>query len=179
LRALARILIAAAGATYGPRFERLERLYAAMTRGPGDEAWRDSTLHGCHVIAAEDSFLICREAVAITDSVTLAGGERVLWDGRFHIALPPGIPDRLQIGRLTAAAWKTVRAARHKTENVPHLRYEVRAGLPMISDSAGVVALPWAAYVRPDANSWLNAPILCAFARPTPGFGAEAAPRGA
>jgi tRNA(Ile)-lysidine synthase len=182
LRALARILIAAAGAAYGPRFERLERLYTAMARGPGDETWRDATLHGCHIIAAGNDFLICREAVAITDSVTLAGGERTLWDGRFHIALPPDIPGHLQVGRLTAAAWKTVRDARHKTEhkpeNVPHLRYEVRAGLPMISDNAGVVALPWAAYVRPDANSWLKTPILCEFVQLTPDFGAECTKRG-
>ncbi|HEX4534525.1 MAG TPA: tRNA lysidine(34) synthetase TilS [Rhizomicrobium sp.] len=46
LRALASVLMTVSGLAYRPRFERLERLYGAITDGPLKAA---ATLHGCRI----------------------------------------------------------------------------------------------------------------------------------
>ncbi|MEQ9447352.1 MAG: tRNA lysidine(34) synthetase TilS, partial [Rhodospirillaceae bacterium] len=74
LRALARVLIAASGAVYGPRFERLERLYDSFSSGP----WRDATLHGCLIMRDGRELVFVREAAQITEEREIQIGETVI-----------------------------------------------------------------------------------------------------
>ena len=59
LRCLARCLCQVSGAHYPPRFERLSRLYQALSTAD----WWDRTLHGCQVRVADSCLDISLEAV--------------------------------------------------------------------------------------------------------------------
>lgn len=163
LRALTRVLTTTAGEIYGPRFERLERLYGSMIAGP----WRDSTLHGCHIMRDGTEILICREADAITEDVRVNAGETVLWDRRFSIGVPHSAPCALVVCRLTAPSWKLVTAG----GNVPAIHPAIRAGMPMMTDEQGLAAVPWAGYVRADLRLQLKEPIFWGFAPSLTEFG--------
>jgi len=153
LRALARLLVTVGGGVYGPRLERLERLYGALCRhGRGGAADRGRTLAGCRilpaprVLGAGTRLLICREPAAIAEPAALDRGPRVHWDGRYLVAAGPRCRG-LNIGRLGRAGWaELVRAA-------PELRKTripgaVRPSLPAIRDRNGLVAVPHLGYLR-------------------------------
>lgn len=86
LRALARLLQAIGGDPLPPRLERLERLLAGL-RGKTPEP---ATLHRCMLRPdkAGTQMLVCREARHLPDPIKLMPGSRLLWDGRFEIAVP-------------------------------------------------------------------------------------------
>lgn len=159
LRALARILITASGATFGPRFERLQRLHAALCAGP----WRDATLHGCHIARDGNAILICRESAAIDNECSVRSGETVTWDRRFRIEVPSGERDgdamTFVVRRLSPDAWKQVTVA----ADVAHVPRLIRDSLPMLTDGQGLAAVPWAPYIRSDLQSRLKGPILWGF----------------
>jgi tRNA(Ile)-lysidine synthase len=156
LRALARILITASGAEFGPRFERLQRLHAALCSGP----WRDATLHGCHVVREGNAVTICRESAAIETECSVRSGETVTWDRRFRIAVPPGDDLSFVVRRLTPEAWKQASTAAAIAQ-VPRM---IRDSLPMLTDSQGLAAVPWALYIRSDLQSRLKGQVLWGFA---------------
>ena len=156
LRALARLLMAVSGQTYGPRFERLSRLYGALTAGP----WRDATLHGCHIVRDGTEVMICREAAAIRENREVNPGDTVLWDGRFRVHLPQQAGQSFHIRHITPSAWKPV--ANEITE-MPVPGSLVRAGMPMLVDGSGTAAVPWIGYIRDNLKSQLSEPISCRF----------------
>jgi len=146
LRSLARVLTAAGGQEYGPRFESLERLYARLTAGP----WRDATLHGCLIGREGDLLVVRREPVQITDEKTLTGTSSIVWDGRFKISLvverSAGI---FTLSRLASVGDRSqlCEAARAMLAEIPA---RVQSGLPALYDASGLAALPHARYVRAD-----------------------------
>ncbi len=151
LRALGGLLTAAGGQTYGPRFESLTRIANGMRKGP----WRDSTLHGCVISRDADCILICRETAAIDHQVRADAGVPVLWDGRFRITLPSGLPG----GPFRIAAWNGADSQAHLAD----LPARLRAGLPAVYDAFGLAALPHAGYLRADlARGGLEPPdVAC------------------
>jgi tRNA(Ile)-lysidine synthase len=154
LRALAHVLKAASGAAYGPRFENLERLFMAMTRGP----WRDATLHGCVVARDGTGVVIFREAAAVAGEAPLRPA--MLWDGRFQLQAPFADTAGMIVTRVGAAAWR----AMAETMTPPDIQPHVRAALPMIADAHGIVAIPNAGFIRADMEQRLKSPILSVFA---------------
>lgn len=136
LRAVAAILKAASGQIYPPRFERLQRLYDALCRGP----WRDATLHGCRVVRHGAHVLFYREAAQIEDAQSLVEGRAILWDGRFRVKLT-GARTGYQVARFVPAD------APELLRDVPTA---IRQALPAVLDSHGLAVLPHANYVRAD-----------------------------
>lgn len=151
LRVLARLLTAAGGQVYGPRFDSLTRIAGRMRKGP----WRDSTLHGCVVARDADCFVIHREAAQIDHVAAAVPGQPVVWDGRFRVTLPAGLDG----GPFRIAAWAGAEA-REKLADVPA---RLRASLPAVYDSSGLAAAPHAGYLRADlARSGLEPPdVAC------------------
>lgn len=145
LRALARLLVAAGGQSYGPRFESLARLYARLGAGP----WKDTTLHGCLVCREGKLLMIMRESAQITDEQALVGHESVIWDERFRLTLAVDVPTatfsvkRLQ-GDDQQALPESVRSA---WGEIP---FRVRPTLPVVFDVRGIAAIPHLDYTRVD-----------------------------
>ena len=155
LRALSRLLTAAGGQIYGPRFESLTRLAQQMRHGP----WRDATLHGC-IIAREGAgesscILIHREPAQIDHAPPLSAGQTVVWDGRFRIRMPANMPG----GPFRIAGWKPEESFAGPSDAPPRLR----ASLPAVYDSFGMAALPHTGALRADlAVSGVEPPdVVC------------------
>jgi len=149
LRALARVLITVGGAEYGPRLESLERLYGRISAG----LTAGATLGGCRVLPRRDGLLVVREARNLP-VVRLDAGQRLLWDGRFDIALGRVRGGReigeYALGALEAAGWAEVRAA-VPAAAAARIPASARAGLPALRDLRGVLAVPQLAYRRPNS----------------------------
>jgi tRNA(Ile)-lysidine synthase len=154
LRALSRVLAVVGGAAYGPRFERLARLYHEIAG-----SCRARTLGGCTIRRARSgTLLICREPAAQGPPMTLSGPGTVLWDGRFRIELTAEIggPKRasLTLGPLGGDGWARIKTdaagfagiARGRLRALPGV---VKLGLPALSDRRGVVEVPHLGYRRP------------------------------
>jgi tRNA(Ile)-lysidine synthase len=153
LRALSRVLSAVGGSPYGPRFVRLERLYAEI-RGP----CRPRTLGGCAVRKARGaSLLVCREPAAQAAPVAVFRPGVLRWDGRFHVRLSAvggaAKGAGMTLGPLGAEDWARIKAdaggfdmarARARLD----LPATVRAGLPALRDAAGVTEVPHLGYRR-------------------------------
>ncbi len=146
LRALSRLLTAAGGQAYGPRFESLTRLYGRMTSGP----WADATLHGCFIARDGGDVVISREAAQITEDTTLEANTSVIWDGRFKLSLAVSnaAPD-FTISRLGATADLTALSdiERARLDDIPA---RVRVTLPALFDANGLAALPHVGFTRGD-----------------------------
>jgi len=146
LRALARLLTAAGGQAYGPRFESLTRLYGRITSGP----WADATLHGCLISRDCGDVVISREAAQITEDKTLAANASVTWDGRFKLSLAiDGVAALFTISRLGRAADLSALSEFHRAK-LGDIPARVRATLPVLFDSQGLAALPHVGYTRTD-----------------------------
>jgi len=88
LRILAACLKRVSGAIYGPRYERLDRLFGAILE---DEIGGGETLHGCRLVPTEGRILVAREYRAAKEAVLDLGGEgsaQSLWDERFYFEAP-------------------------------------------------------------------------------------------
>ena len=155
LRALAQVLMAAAGAEFGPRFDALGGLYRRLARGP----WRDATLHGCQVQREGEAIVVLREASAITDVQMLAPGGEVRWDGRFMLRSPASAPCTFRVSAMTAAGWGAL-----KRESGLRVSPALRAGLPLLSDERGPAAVPSVDFLRDDLRLGLGKhAIQCVF----------------
>jgi tRNA(Ile)-lysidine synthase len=135
LRALAAVLACVAGAAYPPRLDGIERLLAELCGGLA----RGRTLGGCLVAPRRAGVLVCREPEAVAPPVLALPGERVTWDRRFVVCLPPGAPPEWSVGALGA-------------DRVPACALDVpgaaRPTLPALRDRDGVVAVPRLGFFR-------------------------------
>ena len=94
LRALARAVSCIGGQAYGPRLERLMRLYERLcATGGGPGLGRGRTLSGCRILPARRidgdpsrHVLVVREPAAVAPPLPWRPGEAVSWDGRFRFA---------------------------------------------------------------------------------------------
>lgn len=144
LRALARLLTAAGGQTYGPRFENLARLHAALTSGP----WSDATLHGCMVSREGPMLVVAREPAHIDDEKILRGNGNVIWDARFNLTLAVDDPAAtFTVSRLSSRVTVLPESLREGLAAIPS---RVRESLPALFDSHGLAAVPHAGYIRAD-----------------------------
>ena len=141
-KAFGTILATIAGREFPPRSERIERLYGALAEGLA----QDRTLGGCLVLRRRGKILVCREPAAIAVPQPIAPGTVLRWDGRFRVALGAGAAHGLTLGALGADAPKIAREQR-KTAALP-LPATVRASLPTLRDSKGVVAVPVLGYFK-------------------------------
>ncbi len=151
-RALARSLLAVGGCDYTPRLERLERLHSAL--GPG--LVRAVTLGGCRVVPRGARWLIVREAGRTAPAALPAAG-RLLWDGRFEVALGPaatggGAANRdITVGSLGSAGWRALATALEEAglgDRAARIPVPARAALPALRDAEGLVAVPPLGYFR-------------------------------
>ncbi len=163
LRALARVLITVGGAEYGPRLESLERLHGRISAG----LTAGATLGGCRVLLRRGRLLVVREARNLP-VIRLNSGQKLLWDGRFEVALrraggrgaAMGLELELELGPLGGpwgdAGWAEVRAAAPAAV-AARVPAPARAALPALRDRRGVLAVPHLSYRRPDsAATWLK-----------------------
>ena len=140
ISALAAMVTCIGGRAYGPRTDRLDRLYEAI-RGTG--GWRGRTLSGCVIAPRHGHLLIAREPAKAIETVPLAAGDETIWDGRFRVrvARTPRVAADLRLGRLGEDGWaRLVRADPSlKQTEIPAA---ARAALPAIRDRRGVVLVP-------------------------------------
>jgi tRNA(Ile)-lysidine synthase len=152
-RALARCLMAVGGCGYTPRLERLERLHASL----GADLARAVTLGGCRVVPRGTRWLIVREA-GRTAPTALPPDGRLLWDGRFEVALGPEGAGRstaangeMTVGPLGSAGWRTLAAALERAgagQRAACIPAPARAALPALRDADGLAAVPPVGYFR-------------------------------
>lgn len=158
LRLLGRLLLAVGGEAYGPRLERLERLYRSVAGGL--EGAR--TLSGCRVVpGAGGAMTICREPVRVAPPLALMPGGRFRWDGRFEGEVAAGAPPGLTLGALGGQGWRKVAAAMGKPGPV-RVPACARPTLPAIYTQDGIFAVPHLGYNREGAAKVL----LCLRAAP-------------
>lgn len=143
LRLLARLVQAIGGGAYGPRLERLERLYGELLAG-GRAA---RTLAGCRLLGQVDgTLLICREAAKVAGPLALGPGQILCWDGRFRMAVSASAPPGLRVAALGVEGWREI--GRRVAGALPAIPAAVRPTLPTILDEDGVCAVPHLGYNR-------------------------------
>lgn len=151
LRALARVLTTVGGAEYGPRLESLERLLGRISSG----LTAGVTLGGCRVLPRRGRLLVVREARNLP-VVRLDPGQKLLWDGRFEIALDRserrGAAVKLVLGPLDGAGWTEVRAG-VPAAVMARIPAPARGTLPALHDKWGLLAVPHLGYRRPDSTA--------------------------
>ena len=146
-RALIRVLLCIGGRTYPPREARLARLLRALDAPP---PLAGRTLVGCRILRRRGHLLICREAGAISASLTLAPGETALWDRRFAVAVGAGARP-VTVRRLGEKGWARLVAAAPGLAQTP-IPAAVRPGLPAFFDLDDPVAVPHLGFVREDGD---------------------------
>jgi tRNA(Ile)-lysidine synthase len=148
IKALGAVLATIAGSDFPPRTERIERLYRALAGGLA----QDRTLGGCLILPKRAKILICREPAAVAAPRPIVPGEGVRWDGRFRIRLAAVAPREWTVGALGADAPMIARepviAKEWGKSAALQLPAAVRATLPAVRDSKGVVAVPGLGYFK-------------------------------
>lgn len=147
VRALARVVLSVGGRSYEPGPEKLERLHAKVV---SEKEAVSATLGGCRLIGKGDGLLVCREARGMPEPVTVAAGDRLIWDGRFAVGF--AAEGRVEMERtrlipLGAAGWNEVVDLR------PDLRVHpvpkpARLALPALADGEGIFNVPHLGYRR-------------------------------
>jgi tRNA(Ile)-lysidine synthase len=100
LRAFARLLQAVGGSDYTPRLDRLEHLLAAIRAEIANSGDLRRTLNGCVIDLKSGQLRVYREwGRAGPGQLPVTMGPMV-WDGRFLLALPSGLPDGIVAGPL-------------------------------------------------------------------------------
>jgi len=149
--ALTRVLLAVGGLVYPPRSERLDRFEACLRDGLG----RGRTLGGCRIVPRGDAWLVVREA-GRAPRFAVQPGERLVYDGRFELALAADAPKELAIGTLGEAGWAEVTAAAPELRAHP-LPPPARTALVGLFDGAGVREVPDMGWRREGRRSLLSA----------------------
>ena len=133
---LAAACLCAAGTERPPRSERLERLVARLRSGETFTA----TLAGARIEADGDNVRVCRDAGETARgglaALTLAPGERGVWDGRYEI--------RAGEAPVTVRPLKGLAAGlpRDQREALKAVPAAARPALPAIVDADGAASCP-------------------------------------
>mgnify|MGYP001809907465 CR=1 FL=1 len=141
LRLLARLLMGVSGRPYGPRLERLESLLTALRRRDGGRS-----LAGCLIEPHPRRIRIMREPAAVAPPLTVRGGDVVLWDGRFRIAIDGPAEASARVQALGRAGWADLTRAHGSGATRPPAA--VRETLPALVDDGGILAVPQLGYKR-------------------------------
>jgi len=134
LRALARLVSAAAGALYTPRLDRLQALLRAIRAGTDFRR----TMHGAVVSSSGGQIAIAREfgrnGLAF---VSVEDADDVIWDRRFRLMIDPG-GESIEVGPLGASGRRlaSVVLGRRRLATLPGLY----RGRNLIAAPAGIVA---------------------------------------
>ena len=157
LRVLSRLLASVGARPFGPRLERVEHLWQEMQGGYPERA---ATLGGCRILPYRGALLICREAGAVGDAVTMKPGDTRVWDNRFRVSLArrAQLRGKCTLGRLGKEGISQVRRAMadggRALERIPA---PARAALPAFRDLDGVLAVPHLNYARSSAERGFQA----------------------
>lgn len=145
---LARLGLLIAGRIYPPRSERLERLYSVLAAHESG-GW---TLGGCLIECAAGKVSLFREQTNCIQSVGLASGEQMIWDGRFRVSFTSVYYQTLTVAKLGAAGWRKLVAANSQLRGTA-LPYAVRLGLPAFFHEDEPVAVPHLGYWGKGGNA--------------------------
>jgi tRNA(Ile)-lysidine synthase len=152
---LARCLQYVGGQTYGPRLDRLERLYKAIADGA---PLSPATLGGCRILPrAGGRLLICRETGLAAPRLKLAQGSTVIWDGRFRVQISARRAGRerrqigVSVGCLGPEGWAEVTSRRPDLRHHP-LAPAARSSLPALWRAGRVIAVPHLDYWRDEQH---------------------------
>lgn len=143
VRAFGALLATISGSDFPARTERIERLRLELIAGLA----QDRTLGGCLILRRRGKILVCREPAAVAAPIPLAPGAALRWDGRFWVALDAAAPEGLMLGALGGDAPLIAREL-GKTAVLRLPAAAVRATLPTLRDSKGVVAVPALGYFK-------------------------------
>ena len=142
-RLLSAVTAAIGGASYPPRRDRIARLREAL----GGAERRGHTLGGCRFIRWRERILVVRELAKAAPPLRLRPGERMIWDRRFDIMMPPINSSPLTIGYL--GLFGTRRLDRGipqlRRARLPPLLFPI---LPALWDDEGISAVPHLGYRR-------------------------------
>lgn len=172
LRALARAVSCIGGQVYGPRLERLTRLYERLcATSEGHGLGRGRTLSGCRVLPARRSdgdpsrdVLVVREPAAVAPPLSWRPGEAVSWDGRFRFAGPALTPcpsrarkghekiKEYKVGALGEDGLREIASGLGENE-LRRLPHDVFVTLPALRHRHIIWAVPHLDYWRNSADS--------------------------
>lgn len=129
-----RRLLSHYGGARPPRFEKLDRLHAALV----EKNFRGQTVHGTLFTPAEGAYvLVSREPVAIGNNIHVKPGETLIWDGRACVRYRRG-PGPLMIAPLgKSGQWPD-----NLAPLAGPLPQAVAAALPAFLDAGEIVAVP-------------------------------------
>lgn len=135
-------------ALYPARRERIARLREVL----GAAVSHGHTLGGCRFVRWRERVLVMRELARASKPTQLAPGERIFWDRRFNVTLPPDGAIPLTIGYLGLAGVaqlnRLVPQARRR--RLPRLLLPI---LPAAWDDDGLAAVPHLGYRRESAST--------------------------
>lgn len=137
LRALAHAVGAVGGCTYAPRDEAMERLLTEFRKGLKS----GRTLGGCVLWARRGAVVIAREPDAAAESLSLAPGQSVVWDGRFRVTLDTSARHAVTLARLGERGWRQATDQRDDLVRLD-LPLPVRLSLPGLWNGARLVSVP-------------------------------------
>lgn len=158
LRALARAIACIGGSPYGPRLERLTRLYDLLREGSaggGAGLGRGRTLGGCRIlpIAKGDStgtVLVVREPAAVQPAVKLPMDQATIWDGRFTLCMNKALRVSWSVGALGEDDWRKLqRAGLQAPVTLPR---DVIVTLPALRSQNALRVVPHLGYAAGTTN---------------------------
>jgi tRNA(Ile)-lysidine synthase len=159
-RALARVVTCIGGQEYGPRRERLDRLYDALRNGLPSSR----TLAGCVIARRRGGVLVAREAGTTPAELPLKPGIDAVWDGRFRVRMShkAGDDPQMTLGALGRDGWAGLTAIRPELRKsaIPPL---ARPSLPVLRDKNGLLAVPHLNYWREKTGAELSNLVKLSF----------------
>ncbi|MEQ9490764.1 MAG: tRNA lysidine(34) synthetase TilS [Alphaproteobacteria bacterium] len=151
LRLLSQLLSRIGGSFYPPRFDRVQRLLAALRDGSFGAG---RTAGGCRLMRKDGStgpaLLICRETAAIGSQPARQGAQ--VWDGRFELHLS-GDVRRAVIAPLGVDGWRDVGLLSPGNRKNPVGPSPVRRGLPGLWVDGRLAAAPSLGVANPDISA--------------------------
>ncbi|MEQ9143517.1 MAG: tRNA lysidine(34) synthetase TilS [Parvibaculaceae bacterium] len=153
LRLLRRLLRGVGGTVYGPRFQSLEPLLAALRAG---KLGRGRTLGGVKLADAGDQVQVMREPSAVAGPLALTPGKTDIWDGRFEVGLT-GRANGLTVRALGAEGLSQLRA--HGVKLPPGVPKTVLQAVPSLWRGNRLLAQPSLGY-QAARNAYLKVAFL-------------------